>query len=84
MKIIHLEGYTENERSAFRDVVHSNIVMCIKALIQACENFELKLNKKNKVRFARSASLPPCLRHIITFLEVETFVFWIHFPNLFA
>lgn len=48
MKIIHLEGYTEAERAAFRDVVHSNIVMCIKSLLQACENFELKLNKKNK------------------------------------
>lgn len=55
MKIIHLEGYTEAERSAFRDVVHSNIVMCIKSLLQACENFELKLNKKNKVRLLSCA-----------------------------
>lgn len=76
MKIIHLEGYTDSERAAFRDVVHSNIVMCIKALITACENFELKLNKKNKVR---SSSL-----QIFFVLRLAFHLFWLHCRIRFA
>lgn len=82
MKIIHLSGYTESERAAFRDVVHSNIVMCIKALLSACEQFEYKLNKKNKVRFSRFVAFFRLRRFIFSNWESDRFCNICGFPNL--
>eukprot|EP01121_Diplochlamys_sp_Union-15-3_P001965 TRINITY_DN1168_c0_g1_i3.p1 TRINITY_DN1168_c0_g1~~TRINITY_DN1168_c0_g1_i3.p1 ORF type:complete len:351 (+),score=59.05 TRINITY_DN1168_c0_g1_i3:75-1127(+) len=48
MKIIHLSGFTEDERLYFKDVIHSNILGSAKALIQAAENFSYSLSKKTQ------------------------------------
>eukprot|EP01121_Diplochlamys_sp_Union-15-3_P001966 TRINITY_DN1168_c0_g2_i1.p1 TRINITY_DN1168_c0_g2~~TRINITY_DN1168_c0_g2_i1.p1 ORF type:complete len:351 (+),score=57.19 TRINITY_DN1168_c0_g2_i1:89-1141(+) len=46
MKIIHLSGFSEDERLYFKDVIHSNILGSAKALVQAAENFGYSFSKK--------------------------------------
>jgi len=48
MKIIHLNGYTDEERLRFRPIVFSNIVENIRALVEQAERFDLKLMEANQ------------------------------------
>jgi hypothetical protein len=50
MKIIHMEGFNADEKRSFRDIIHSNILAAAKALLMQVDKFQLKLNKKIRVR----------------------------------
>lgn len=41
MKIIHQNGYTEEERALYRLTVYKNLIDCMKALIGAMQQFEI-------------------------------------------
>eukprot|EP00128_Syssomonas_multiformis_P019110 Colp12_sorted_trinity150504_noHs@17146 len=43
MRIIHASGYTDQDRTGFRDVIFGNILSSMAVLIQACENLEIPL-----------------------------------------
>eukprot|EP00735_Rhodelphis_limneticus_P003062 TRINITY_DN1426_c0_g1::TRINITY_DN1426_c0_g1_i1::g.27193::m.27193 TRINITY_DN1426_c0_g1::TRINITY_DN1426_c0_g1_i1::g.27193 ORF type:complete len:352 (+),score=132.92,sp/P16894/GPA1_DICDI/54.34/3e-136,G-alpha/PF00503.15/1.1e-129,Arf/PF00025.16/0.28,Arf/PF00025.16/4.1e-11,Miro/PF08477.8/18,Miro/PF08477.8/1.9,Miro/PF08477.8/2.4e+02,Gtr1_RagA/PF04670.7/3.1,Gtr1_RagA/PF04670.7/0.3,AAA_29/PF13555.1/0.024 TRINITY_DN1426_c0_g1_i1:116-1171(+) len=47
MKIIMLDGYTEDERLAFKEVIYSNTIQSMKVLLQAAENFEIDVSTDN-------------------------------------
>lgn len=53
MKIIHLAGFSTEERLAHRDIIHSNILTYMKTLLQAAHKMDNRLSKKNKVRTSR-------------------------------
>ena len=40
MKIIHQNGYTQEERALYRLTIYKNLVDCMKALITAMQQFE--------------------------------------------
>lgn len=42
MKIIHQNGYTQEERALYRLTIYKNLVDCMKALIGAMEQFEIE------------------------------------------
>src|SRR4051812_26183495 len=44
-KLLHLGGFTDAERSSFRDIIHNNVLIIIKALVTACRSFEYKFDK---------------------------------------
>jgi len=48
MKIIHLDGFSEEERLNFKDIIHSNVISSIKALIQAAQRFGFRISKKHR------------------------------------
>jgi hypothetical protein len=50
MKIIHLSGFTQQEKTAHKDIIHSNILTYMKTLLQAAHKMDNRLSKKNKVR----------------------------------
>jgi len=59
MKIIHLRGFTEQERAAMREVILSNIVIAIKALCQAMEKLGLEVERpENEPRRQALAEAP--------------------------
>ena len=37
MKIIHLEGYTREECQAYKDIIHSNVIMAMRSIVNAGE-----------------------------------------------
>jgi len=41
MKIIHQNGYTQEERVLYRLTIYKNLVDCMKALIAAMQQFEI-------------------------------------------
>jgi guanine nucleotide-binding protein G(i) subunit alpha len=50
MKIIYLKGFSEQERRPFREIVYSNVIMSMRALVLAVEKFGLDLSDENKDR----------------------------------
>lgn len=42
MKIIHQNGYTQEERALYRLTIYKNLVDCMKALIAAMQQFEIE------------------------------------------
>lgn len=42
MKIIHQNGYTQEERSLYRLTIYKNLVDCMKALLAAMQQFEIE------------------------------------------
>lgn len=50
MKIIHLKGFTQSEKSAFRAVIHNNILTSMHTLTDQCLNrFGSQLSPNLKV-----------------------------------
>lgn len=49
MKILHLSGYSHEERIAFKAIVHKNIIECMKVLIEASFILEVKIDGGLKV-----------------------------------
>lgn len=41
MKIIHQNGYTQEERQLYRLTIYKNLIDCMKALIGAMQQFEI-------------------------------------------
>eukprot|EP01095_Lingulamoeba_sp_RSL-Kostka_P016937 TRINITY_DN854_c1_g4_i1.p1 TRINITY_DN854_c1_g4~~TRINITY_DN854_c1_g4_i1.p1 ORF type:complete len:357 (+),score=128.98 TRINITY_DN854_c1_g4_i1:114-1184(+) len=37
MKIIHLKGFTEEERISYRDIIHSNVIMAMRAIVSSAD-----------------------------------------------
>ncbi len=58
MKIIHMTGFSVDERKSYTSVICSNIVVSMRAILAACEEFKVKTSKSNKVRLGKS---PFCL-----------------------
>lgn len=52
MKIIHKEPFTDEERATFREIIYGNIVRNMRALIEACENLEIPIQKNESKRIA--------------------------------
>jgi GTPase SAR1 family protein len=48
MKIIHLSGFNELERMAYKAIVYNNILTAMRALLNALSQFELKLQLSNQ------------------------------------
>jgi G-protein alpha subunit len=49
MKIIYLTGFDAEEKKEFVDVVHSNVLMNMRALLLAAKRLEIPLEEKNQV-----------------------------------
>jgi len=47
MKIIHLHGFTEEERASFKSIIASNVVGSIKALVEATTNLKIQTSSEN-------------------------------------
>jgi len=37
MKIIHMKGFTEEERNSYVDIIHSNVIMAMRAIVTATD-----------------------------------------------
>lgn len=48
MKIIHLNGYSEQERLDCRNAIRFHALTCIKALLEAAAAFNYKLSEENE------------------------------------
>lgn len=50
MKILFLEGYTKQELSFYKDIIHSNIIVGMRTIIQEVEKRNWKFDADSKVR----------------------------------
>ena len=51
MKIIHLKGFTKEERLSYRDIIHSNVIMAMRAIVSAADKLGVNnILAENKVR----------------------------------
>jgi len=48
MKIIFLKGFTDEERKAYIDIIHSNVIMAMRTIVYGAERLDIALKDENK------------------------------------
>jgi len=48
MKILHLQGFTDQERETYKSIIFNNVVTSMKALVVASKNLNLHFDPKNE------------------------------------
>lgn len=62
MKIIHQNGYTQEERALYRLTIYKNLIDCMKALISAMQQFEIEPSEddvKEAVEYIEEYNVDP-------------------------
>jgi len=59
MKLIHHGGYNESERESYREIIYSNTIQSMRAIIEAMPQLDLALSPQNDARRATVLALPP-------------------------
>jgi guanine nucleotide-binding protein subunit alpha len=58
MKLIHHGGYNEQERESYKEIIFSNTVQSMRAILEALNTLEIQLNPANDARRSIIVSLP--------------------------
>lgn len=58
MKIIHMNGFKEEEKMEYVDLIRDNILVGIKSLVDAAKSFAIPLEPANEPRASSFAALP--------------------------
>jgi len=59
MKLIHHGGYNESERESYREIIYSNTIQSMRAILEAIPQLDLALSPQNDARRATILALPP-------------------------
>ncbi|KAF9050580.1 G protein alpha-subunit [Panaeolus papilionaceus] len=59
MKLIHHGGYNDSERESYKEIIFSNTVQSMRAILEAMPQLDLSLSPSNDARRATVLSLPP-------------------------
>ncbi|KAF8634270.1 hypothetical protein AX17_004227 [Amanita inopinata Kibby_2008] len=59
MKLIHHGGYNEQERESYKEIIYSNTIQSMRAILEALPQLDLQLNPQNDARRAIIMALPP-------------------------
>jgi guanine nucleotide-binding protein G(i) subunit alpha len=59
MKLIHHGGYTEQERESYKEIIFSNTIQSMRAVLEAMPQLDISLSPQNDARRAIVLSLPP-------------------------
>jgi len=58
MKIIHLDGFSEEERASYKTAISNNVLTSIRTLIHQCSKFNYALSKANESRAQKILDIP--------------------------
>ena len=58
MKLIHHGGYNEQERDSYKEIIYSNTIQSMRAILDALPLLELQLAPQNDARRSVILSLP--------------------------
>jgi len=58
MKLIHHGGYNDQERDSYKEIIFSNTIQSMRAILEAMPNLELSLQPQNDARRAAIMNLP--------------------------
>jgi len=59
MKLIHHGGYNESERDSYKEIIYSNTIQSMRAILEAMPQLDLALSPQNDARRATILALPP-------------------------
>jgi len=59
MKLIHADGFNKDEREAYKEVVFSNTVQSMRAILEAMPNMDIELRPENAARAQLVMDQPP-------------------------
>ncbi|KAF7310351.1 G-protein alpha subunit [Mycena chlorophos] len=59
MKLIHLDGYNAQERDAYKEIIYSNTIQSMRAILEAMPQLDIALSPQNDARRSTILSLPP-------------------------
>jgi len=78
MKIIHLDGFTEEEKLSYKEIIYSNIVSSMKSLIEAVQKIHssIPLKEENKTKGEKITSINTYPAEVTPELGVEIKALW--------
>eukprot|EP01133_Synstelium_polycarpum_P005640 gene5640-6509_t len=56
MKILHLNGFSEEERASYKTIIYNNTVGSMRVLVNAAEELRIGINEQNKEGASRIAN----------------------------
>jgi guanine nucleotide-binding protein G(i) subunit alpha len=59
MKLIHHGGYTEQERESYKEIIFSNTIQSMRAVLEAMPQLDISLSPQNDAHRAVILSPPP-------------------------
>ncbi|KNZ79780.1 Guanine nucleotide-binding protein subunit alpha [Termitomyces sp. J132] len=59
MKLIHHGGYNEQERDSYKEIIFSNTIQSMRAVLEALPQLDIALDPRNDARRSTILSLPP-------------------------
>ncbi|KAF7376932.1 G-protein alpha subunit [Mycena sanguinolenta] len=59
MKLTHLDGYNAQERDAHKEIIYSNTIQSMRAILEAMPQLDISLHPSNDARRATIMALPP-------------------------
>jgi len=54
MKILHLEGFSKEERATYKSIIYNNVLSSMKALVQACKDLNITVANPNSGEFVKN------------------------------
>lgn len=66
MKIIHLDGFSEEERVSYRTAIANNVLTSVRTLIHQCNKFGYHLSKGNESRAQKIIDIPRDQEPVVT------------------
>jgi guanine nucleotide-binding protein G(i) subunit alpha len=58
MKLIHHGGYNDQERESYKEIIYSNTIQSMRAILEALPQLDIPLNPGNDARRSVVLSLP--------------------------
>lgn len=58
MKLIHHGGYNEQERESYKEIIYSNTIQSMRAILEAMPTLDIALQQQNEGRKATVLALP--------------------------
>jgi guanine nucleotide-binding protein G(i) subunit alpha len=58
MKLIHHGGYNDQERESYKEIIYSNTVQSMRAILEALPTLEIGISPQNESRRATIMALP--------------------------
>ncbi|KAG6810536.1 Guanine nucleotide-binding protein subunit alpha [Tricholoma furcatifolium] len=59
MKLIHHGGYNDSERDSYKEIIFSNTIQSMRAILEALPQLDIALNPSNDARRSTILALPP-------------------------
>jgi len=69
MKIIHLQGFTDEEKLSYKAIIYSNLIGSMRSLLNACDTMSLPIQDRNGAELVLNADISLVSEEVATAIK---------------